>query len=130
MTDPSEQPEAERAAEAEVEAALRSLPMRPAPRGLVQATLARVRSSARPPFRLSWIDLALGTFGTLMAALALLAWGTLRQAAGADLRRMALVTDQAPEVLVLGVILGAGLVLMALGAFVGLVLLVQRRRPR
>lgn len=130
MRDPNEQVAAGRAAEAELEAALRSLPLRPAPRGLVQATLVRVRRSARPPFRLNWIDLALGAFGTLMAALTLLAWNALRRVDAANLRRMALATDQASEVLVLGVILGVGLVVLAVVVFVGLVLVVQRRRSR
>ena len=130
MRDQREFSDAERAAYAEVDAALRSAPLRPAPGDLVQATLARVRRSARPPFRLKWIDLALGAFGAVMAALALAAWGIVRQAAAIDPRRVALAVELPPELLALGAIVTSGLMLLVAGAVIGVVLVLQKRRAR
>ena len=70
---------AERAAYAAVDEALRTHPLRPAPAELAVLVMARLRApdraaAARPAFRLNWIDYALSTFASLMAALALLLW--------------------------------------------------------
>ena len=80
MTLPPEvTPDAERAAYADVEEALRSFPLQPTPAGLAPALMAAVRSTsrARPAFRLSWIDFALSGFAALMMTLMALAAGWL-----------------------------------------------------
>jgi hypothetical protein len=68
--------ETESAAYAEVDAALRSDPLAPAPRALRAKVMAAVaawpRATARPGFRLGWIDLALSLFLSGMLALLLL----------------------------------------------------------
>jgi hypothetical protein len=71
------QPDAERAAYAAVDEALRSYPLRPVPPGLAAAVMATVQApgenlAGRPVFRIQWIDLALSVFAVLMVWLLLL----------------------------------------------------------
>jgi hypothetical protein len=64
-----------RAADAALEEALRSYPLRPAPPGLARAVRARLTARGeRPHFRLAWLDYALSVLGACMAGLALLLW--------------------------------------------------------
>jgi hypothetical protein len=71
----SSEQEAERAAYAAVDGALRSYPLRPAPPGLARAVRARLPARARAPrFRLAWLDYALSVLGACMAGLTLLLW--------------------------------------------------------
>jgi hypothetical protein len=107
-------PEAERAAYAAVDEALRSDPLAPAPRTLapgVLAAIAAYQRAALPPFRLDWMDMALSGFGAGMVLLALLLWRWLTTPAGWG------VTSQ----LVVGMQLAllpqwAGLIVLALAA--------------
>src|SRR4051794_20892125 len=76
----------EQRAMAAVDDALRSFPLQPAPASLAPAVLAELRSpayapTARPVFRLSWMDFALSGFVALMLALVLLLSGWLTPAA-------------------------------------------------
>ena len=71
------QPDAERAAYAAVDEALRTYPLRPVPPGLAAAVMAAVQApgenlARQPAFRLKWIDLALSGFAALMVGLVLL----------------------------------------------------------
>jgi hypothetical protein len=114
---PEETREAERAAYAAVDSALRSFPLQPAPPGLAPAVLAVLRSPeraavARPVFRVSWIDFALSGFAAMMLALVLSLSGWLTPAAAARLQAMAAEPLLQSDVLVWGFAL-AGLVAMA-----------------
>ncbi len=111
---PEEARDAERAAYAAVDEALRSFPLQPAPLGLAPAVMAALRSPeraavARPVFRLSWIDFALSGFAALMLALVLLVGGWLTPAAAARLQAMVAAPLFQADVLVWGFAL-AGLV--------------------
>jgi hypothetical protein len=66
----------ERAALKEVDAALRAWPVARAPVLLAPAIMARVRALAapKPRFALTWLDLALPMFATLMFAVAAALW--------------------------------------------------------
>ena len=69
--------DAERAAYAAVDEALRSYPLRLVPPGLAAAVMAAVQAPGEnmppwPTFRLKWIDLALSGFAALMVGLVLL----------------------------------------------------------
>jgi hypothetical protein len=58
-----------------IDDALRTYPLKPAPRTLlpgVVASIAAYPRGARPPFRVPWLDIALSAFGAGMALLALL----------------------------------------------------------
>ena len=128
MTDRPEFSAPERAAYAEVDAALGTLPARPAPAGLAHAVLARVRRLARPPFQLTWIDMALGVFGTLMVAIVLLVWGILRQAQAFNFQQLTFATPQGPELLVLNAVILGGLIFIAVAAIIAIVVMLQARR--
>lgn len=69
----------DRRAFAEVDAALRTAPVAFAPGTLAPAVMARVRALAapKPRFVLSWLDLAVPLFATLMFALAFILWFNL-----------------------------------------------------
>jgi hypothetical protein len=59
--------------EAELDTALRALPLRPTPPGLARAVMARVRAyPSRPRFQISWLDVALCGFGAAMVGVLLL----------------------------------------------------------
>lgn len=67
----------ERQAWAEVEAALRTAPVTHAPATLAPVVMARVGAlaqAARPRFTLTWLDVALPLFATLMLAVVYVAW--------------------------------------------------------
>jgi hypothetical protein len=128
MSDHPEFSEPERAAYADVDAALRTLPARPTPPGLARAVLARVQRLAHPPFQLTWIDMALGVFGTLMVAFVLLVWSILRQAQAFNLQQLTFATPQAPELLVLGAVILGGLIFIAVAALIALIVMLQTRR--
>jgi hypothetical protein len=71
----STEQDAERAAYATVDEALRSFPLAPAPPGLARAVRARLPAGGRRPrFRLAWLDYALSVLGAGMAGLALVLW--------------------------------------------------------
>lgn len=109
----------ERTANATVEAALRSFPLAPAPRGLARAVMARVQAAPRPRFRLGWLDYALSVFATLMAALLWLGWQRLPKEAWPVLLQRLGLTLPGLELLLLaagllaGVLLASGAVLLA-----------------
>jgi hypothetical protein len=79
---PHIEPDAERAAYAAVDEALRTYPLRPVPPGLTAAVMATVQGPSenlarRPVFRLQWIDLALSGFAALMVGVVVLLLGQL-----------------------------------------------------
>lgn len=64
--------------ERQVEEALRTYPLKPAPATLAPRVAARLRALAPVPrFRLTWIDYALSLFATGMLGLAFLGWQVL-----------------------------------------------------
>jgi hypothetical protein len=114
--------EAERAAFAAIDDALRTIPLQPAPPGLAPAVLAVLRSpergAARPVFRLSWIDFALSGFAALMLALILSLAGWLPPAAAARLQAMVAAPLLQSDALVwafalAGLVAASGLMLVA-----------------
>ncbi len=74
MNRPSRDPE-EMYLEPLLEDALRSAPLAPPPPLLYAAIMKQVRQAAAPPpFRVSWLDLAISLFGAGMAGLVWLVW--------------------------------------------------------
>ena len=68
-------PENNQKADFELEDALRTYPIIPAPTGFSEMVMDNVRASTPiPQFRLSWIDYALTFFATSMIALTLVLW--------------------------------------------------------
>jgi hypothetical protein len=68
----------ERAAFAEVDAALRTAPIPSAPPALTPAVLARIRAlSPAPRFRLTWLDIAIPLFLSGTATALYLVWRSL-----------------------------------------------------
>jgi hypothetical protein len=62
----------------QVDEALRTYPLQPAPATLAPRVMARLRAlTPAPRFRLSWIDYALSLFAASMLGLALLGWQAL-----------------------------------------------------
>lgn len=117
----SDTPAPHRAAESAVDDALRTYPLAPAPRAVLPGVLAAIAAyprGVRPPFRLTWLDLALSGFGAGMALLALLLWRWLTTPSGWQVTSRLLVglqLAQLPQY--------AGLITLALAAALGALLL-------
>ncbi len=124
--------EAERAAYAQVDAALRTYPLAPTPRALRANVMAAVaawpRATARPRFRLGWIDLALTLFlSGMLAVLLLIAQWAATPAGRLLLARLYLVVQLAHASAWAGPLLG-GLVLAAVVLIPAILLVTALRR--
>jgi hypothetical protein len=120
-------PQTDPAAQAAVDDALRTYPLRPTPATLAPRVMARLRALPAPPrFRLAWIDYALCLLATVMAAVALTFWrlappeslARAQQQIVILLQRTGLATPR-PEwvVAVTAVGLAAGLLLVGVGVW-------------
>jgi hypothetical protein len=114
--------ERERAAFAEVDAALRTAPVAPPPPTLAPAILARLRTLApapRPRFRLTWLDVAIPAFIAGMAGLIYALWLSLpiqvthRILAGAQVQWLILSQRISSPSLVPALLLGVCLAFIA-----------------
>ena len=126
--------EHDQAAFAEVDAALRSAPITPPPHTLAPAVLARLRALAPaplPPFRLTWLDVAIPAFIAGMAGLMYLMWLSLPRYATqqffVSVQVQWLIFSQRVPLALLGpgLLLGVGLALAA-----GLTAVLIFREPR
>ncbi len=123
----------ERMAQAQIEAALRGQPLAQPPAALAPAVLARIHGltqTARPRFRLEWLDYALSLFVLAASGVAVWFWRLLPPTADVYAARLRFETLALIYALDLGrlwpvLALGLGLALAAL-----LVSLVEFSRPR
>jgi hypothetical protein len=124
----SDSPAARRPTDAAVEDALRTYPLAPAPRDLLPGVLAAIAAyprGARPPFRLSWFDLALSSFGAGMVLLGLLLWRWLMTPTGWPVLSRLIVNLQLAQlpqwagIILLALVAALGALGMAAGLFGG-----------
>jgi hypothetical protein len=106
--------EAEQAAYAVVDAALRHYPPAEAPASLLPAVLARIQTvSTVPRFHLTWFDYAISFFGAGMAGCVLLLWRLLLSPSLMDLQARFLAELSSTDLQLLTAMFLAGLTLIA-----------------
>jgi hypothetical protein len=114
----------------EVDDALRTYPLSPAPPTLVPAVLTRIHAlrPTSPRFQLAWMDYAVSLFVTGMVALAFVLWQSITPQTMLRARLQILLWQQLPDASLLWASLLGGLLLTAVAFLVAVI--VFARRPQ